>query len=716
MRLNIIVSAVVAMFFLAACGGQRALHAAEEVLEDGRPRFVDHGEIVEDRKTSLLWQKDGFAAGARNHPDAVEYAKGLKLGGIGGWRLPKAIELSAIFPANNAPWINSHYNPKEFPSNKGIFVLYWAADPPRNEIRDELARACAYSWWGDGGFQDAIATKNLFRVRFVRGPLKDGEVITKVVNKTAQQPKTPVLRPSSPDEVKNIIGGVLGDTTPQVPKTAPQPKPTVDVIPEREKFDPKLPIDLRDGLTAYWNFDFDERGVLRNLAGKTQLTLRGGDLTFGFRGNAWWHLTANRREKGEPEYCELGTSDELNFADNADFTIAGWVYPRGGGPALALQNSRTDAQLMLKVLQNGLILVSLVDDNHLAGQGVNLAARRVIDEQWHHIAICRRPGLLELFCDGERMAETKSSLASGPISTDLRSFGIDRKAFRPELTADQQYALSWQGALDDFCVYSRAINVNEIRKLAAGDLYASVRDNPPPAPNLPPKLVLNTQVPTSPRHPPSVTAGEKNTDLKIAARPKEASEKQLDLTSFYNASLVGTWHPTTQVSGERANDLAGLPTGIQTFEGTVFDVRGVIQLQHAHTLYWRGRFSTRVEGIPVKQKIAKIHCLHATAFGTRDGNEIGGYELHYDDKSKEWLPIKFGEDVRDWWSYRPETLGPRSKVVWLGTNESSAANNAGVRLFRTTWENPHPDRIVETLNFISLARDSAPFLIAITVE
>ena len=42
--------------------------------------------------------------------------------------------------------------------------------------------------------------------------------------------------------------------------------------------------------------------------------------------------------------------------------------------------------------------------------------------------------------------------------------------------------------------------------------------------------------------------------------------------------------------------------------------------------------------------------------------------------------------------------------------------NRRIRLFRVTWDNPSPDVEIRTLDFVSLMRVAAPFLVAITVE
>src|SRR6185436_1491247 len=68
-----------ALFSLAFCLATRG-------DEGEKPRYIDRGEYIEDTTTKLLWQKDGASAGKKNFQQAADYAKGLKLGGLTGWR------------------------------------------------------------------------------------------------------------------------------------------------------------------------------------------------------------------------------------------------------------------------------------------------------------------------------------------------------------------------------------------------------------------------------------------------------------------------------------------------------------------------------------------------------------------------------------------------------------------------------------------------------
>jgi tetratricopeptide (TPR) repeat protein/peroxiredoxin len=196
---------------------------------------------------------------------------------------------------------------------------------------------------------------------------------------------------------------------------------------------------------------------------------------------------------------------------------------------------------------------------------------------------------------------------------------------------------------------------------------------------------------------------------EIPSRPEQATPEMVDLTSHFHAALTETWHP-----GAEGNDLAHLPSGVQTFQGVRFDVRGIVQLNGGGMIDMSGKpYPQRVQGIKIGRKCARIHVLHATGWSVDDGTAIGAYVLRYADGSNRTLPILYGLDVRDWWVGADTVVElKKAQVAWQG--QTSSGN--GVRVYKRTWENPVPDREVVSIEFSSTMTRSAPFLLAITTE
>lgn len=202
----------------------------------------------------------------------------------------------------------------------------------------------------------------------------------------------------------------------------------------------------------------------------------------------------------------------------------------------------------------------------------------------------------------------------------------------------------------------------------------------------------------------------------------------VDLQPYANQPLDEDFHP-----GDYPGDnLSELKPGRTELNGIPFQVgSGVVQL--AGELLQD--FPHSAEDIEVGKRGVKVHFLHAARWGAYgkqglirnhwvpDGTPIGFYEVVYEDEHVEAIPIVYGADVRDWWNVwddsRPTT---RSEVVWNGNNpfvrraHRRTDQNPGLRLFLTTWKNPHPDRLISQINFVSLEQVATPFCVAVTVQ
>jgi hypothetical protein len=129
----------------------------------------------------------------------------------------------------------------------------------------------------------------------------------------------------------------------------------------------------------------------------------------------------------------------------------------------------------------------------------------------------------------------------------------------------------------------------------------------------------------------------------------------------------------------------------------------------------------QVEGIAIDRTVKRLHFLHGTHWRARDGTKIGAYIVHYADGTRLEIPIRYGEDVRDWWvvaDRNPEVS--RARIAWTGSNEASA-RSGGIRLYLRSWENPYPERPIASLDMVTgeqAAGRSAPspFLVGLTAE
>jgi len=206
----------------------------------------------------------------------------------------------------------------------------------------------------------------------------------------------------------------------------------------------------------------------------------------------------------------------------------------------------------------------------------------------------------------------------------------------------------------------------------------------------------------------SLTSRKRLFSRFIPPRLPETPPECVDLTEYYNAALSQTWHP-----GMPNNSLDMLPPGLLQLANEVFDVRGIVQLSGIELRKARGEYPEQISGIRIARRCRQLHFIHAAGWHSPDGTRVGTYVVHYAGEQQQVIPIIYGEDVRDWnGSNDMSTEVTHGQLVW------SAINNAGlhVRLFKTTWVNPMPEKEILSMDYTSAMANAAPFMVAITAE
>lgn len=198
----------------------------------------------------------------------------------------------------------------------------------------------------------------------------------------------------------------------------------------------------------------------------------------------------------------------------------------------------------------------------------------------------------------------------------------------------------------------------------------------------------------------------------IAPRDPLASPDQVDLTNYYGTSLNDDWfnHP--------GHDLHDVPQGLQPFGGVLFDVRGIIVLAGTRSLAVSGLvLPEAVLNIPVGRKGNAVHFLQAAAFvGSAAGLKIGEYVIHYGNGETRKANLVYGENELDWWVDPAEGHVTKAEEVWYGANTATRSRGMQTRLIKYTWKNPLPNVEISAIDFVSAIENSAPMLVAITIE
>jgi hypothetical protein len=208
------------------------------------------------------------------------------------------------------------------------------------------------------------------------------------------------------------------------------------------------------------------------------------------------------------------------------------------------------------------------------------------------------------------------------------------------------------------------------------------------------------------------TPGKSPARQRFPARDAAAGPSLIDLSKYYNATFAESRY------GGTGNNLLALPRGLQTFAGVEFDVRGVVQLGSKSPAL--GKYPTEVKGIKVNQKCRRLSFLHAACLGgaADEGKEIGAYVVHYPiNQMRLEIPIAYGREVRNSQSAPNEPAGSNElAVAWTGANAAGTDSGQSVRLFLTTWTNPVPGVLIESIDYVSRMAVPAPFLVGITAE
>lgn len=190
--------------------------------------------------------------------------------------------------------------------------------------------------------------------------------------------------------------------------------------------------------------------------------------------------------------------------------------------------------------------------------------------------------------------------------------------------------------------------------------------------------------------------------------PQQAPLTFVDLQPFANVSQI---------------TLTGIEPGTVSLGGVEFAIGpGLVNI--GSTVY--PRYPAEVTGIPVGRAFRTAHILHATQGGSfqrpdhpkfeQDGTLVGHYVFHYNDGSHADVPLIFGEHLRDGWNWDSNKPTTRAAIVWEGETEKATRNGVNVRLYLLHQQNPHPEKTVTHLDFLSANAKAAPFCVAITLS
>lgn len=188
-------------------------------------------------------------------------------------------------------------------------------------------------------------------------------------------------------------------------------------------------------------------------------------------------------------------------------------------------------------------------------------------------------------------------------------------------------------------------------------------------------------------------------------------EYHVPLSHYYNHLLQDDIHH------KQGNDLSAVHCGKSSFAGTRFDTRGIVQLGSSISFEKTGtEYPLKVSSIPVHQKATVLHFLQSASWHEATGTVIGQYKIHYTAGHTAIIPIVYGVHLSDWWVLPGDSVPTAASVAWSGDNMRTRSLGYSVKLFKMSWTNPFPEFEIDEIDFVSCATESAPFLLAVTLE
>ncbi len=202
--------------------------------------------------------------------------------------------------------------------------------------------------------------------------------------------------------------------------------------------------------------------------------------------------------------------------------------------------------------------------------------------------------------------------------------------------------------------------------------------------------------------------------------PAETSFAPIDLSRYANQTLSDTRRRTGWFGLGPANDFALLPRGVQWWRGVPYRVLDgpaeavMLAAEGDPARSW----PTAVNAIAVGVKASALYLAATCSAPVRRYPNIydrekslpsllGKLVVRYADGTREELPLRYRRNLTDWNGDLPPAWAP---TIWSGHTTGGAwAQLAGWR-----WDNPWPDKVIDSLDIVSAESPLRVAVIALT--
>jgi hypothetical protein len=171
----------------------------------------------------------------------------------------------------------------------------------------------------------------------------------------------------------------------------------------------------------------------------------------------------------------------------------------------------------------------------------------------------------------------------------------------------------------------------------------------------------------------------------------------------------------TSTFSEAVSENAPFPKGKQTFDGITFNLGGRIELTGMDAARFGSFAPTKITGIPINQKAARLHLLHGALHGQRDGLPLANIVFHFKNGETRVQRLAFGVHARNSFEEVSSSSGvladPNSTIAW-----ENIARRTVARMYHTPLDVPLPNQEITSLDYVSLFGRATPLLFALTLQ
>ena len=244
------------------------------------------------------------------------------------------------------------------------------------------------------------------------------------------------------------------------PKVVPKQKQ--NPVPVPNAVDPEPKAGLAQGrkpinaMTAHWPFELFDAGFnIHDLSGRNN-----SGKFFNPKGIKGIKGVALLFDNDRNQYFDFGASPDFDYEAGWEFTYAGWFQSSSQAGTILCQCGDTPGRIQIAI--DGTRLTAQVrDDVSAEAQRALLDSKTKVDDgRWRHFALVRASDSCHLYLDGQAV-DVAPKKGLGPITTRDRAIGSDRSIAKTGFAAGAVF----QGAVDEFRIYQKALSAKEIQAL-----------------------------------------------------------------------------------------------------------------------------------------------------------------------------------------------------------------------------------------------------------